>query len=80
MRALSLELFGAALPLKDFPVVKSVRGMGLSDDGACASMLASRLDYRNTFYHQPPRFDIAEAAETEKGIMILSWPGMFSSM
>ena len=68
IRALSLELFGCSLALSDFPVVKSVRGLGVSDEPASAERLASKLDYRNTFYHQPPYLDIAEGAPAEQVI------------
>ncbi|MGO9273779.1 MAG: methyltransferase domain-containing protein [Terriglobia bacterium] len=62
-----MEIFGVPLALPDFPVVKSVRGFGMSDDLPCASVLASKLDYRNTFYHDCPRFDIQEAGEADHG-------------
>lgn len=67
MRALSVQLFGIPLALADFPVLRSVRGLGLSDDVACARVLAARFDYRNTFYHQPPHFDITAELTAEAG-------------
>ena len=67
MHALSLELFGVPVALADFPVLKSVRGLGLSDNRECASLLATRFDYRNTFYHQEPCLDIAQAPSNEQG-------------
>ena len=59
VHALSLELFGIALPLPDFPRVKSLRGIGLSDPAQYANLLSAKFDYRNTFYDREPRFDIA---------------------
>ena len=58
MHVLSVELFGESLALPDFPVRKSVRGLGLSDWEGYADRLAEKLDYVNTFYHQEPRLDI----------------------
>jgi SAM-dependent methyltransferase len=67
LRALSLELFGVALTLDDFPRLKSLRGLGTSDPGQYADRLAQKLDYRNTFYHRPPRFDLIDPPEHELG-------------
>jgi SAM-dependent methyltransferase len=67
LRALSLELFGAALILDDFPRIKSLRGLGTSDPGQYADRLAQKFDYRNTFYHREPRFDLMNPPETELG-------------
>lgn len=64
---LSQELFGTALPLSDFPQVKSLRGLGASDSPLYADRLANRLDYRNTYFHREPRFDIANPPESEFG-------------
>ncbi|HYL34314.1 MAG TPA: methyltransferase domain-containing protein [Bryobacteraceae bacterium] len=67
LQALSLELFGMSLALPDFPYVKSLRGLGISDDSSYAYHLDQKLDYRNTFYDQEPRFDIANPPEDEFG-------------
>lgn len=67
LRALSLELFGVALPLGDFPRVKSLRGLGTSDPGQYADRLAEKFDYRNTFYHREPRFDLVHPPDHELG-------------
>jgi SAM-dependent methyltransferase len=64
---LSQELFGAGLALPDFPVVRGVRGIGMSDPVELASRLAAKLDYTNTFYHQPPSLDITRPAENDLG-------------
>ncbi|HWE49005.1 MAG TPA: class I SAM-dependent methyltransferase [Bryobacteraceae bacterium] len=60
VHALSVNLFGSSIPLKKFPRNKKIRGFGMSDPGAIAEQLVKRLDYRNTFYHRQPRFDIME--------------------
>ena len=68
LRALSVELFNAELKLPDFPVIKSIRGLGMSDNQACAAVLAEKFDYRNTYYHQPPSFDTTRPASAESGL------------
>jgi SAM-dependent methyltransferase len=55
---LSREIFGVELAIPDFPVLKGVRGIGMSDPQALAERLAEKFDYTNTFYHQEPRLDI----------------------
>ncbi len=64
---LSQELFGAGLALPEFPRIKSLRGLGTSDSESYSGRLADRLDYRNTFFHREPRFDIAHPADGESG-------------
>lgn len=56
---LSVELFGQSLALPDFPVRHDISGIGLSDWDGYAAQLTRKLNYRNTFYHQEPRLDIA---------------------
>ena len=68
LHALSDEIFGMPLALSDFPVLKSIRGLGIADQSVCASLLESRFDYRNTFYHDAPRFDISQPPE-ERGTL-----------
>ena len=67
-RALSIELFNAPLSLPDFPTVKAIRGLGMSDNQGCAALLAVKFDYRNTFYHQEPRFDASQSDPAEQGL------------
>jgi len=57
---LAQELFGAGIPMPSFPVLKGVCGLGLSDWDGYARRLADKFDYRNTFFHQAPRFDISD--------------------
>ena len=66
--AFSVELFNARLKVPDFPTIKSIRGLGISDDGAYAPYLADRFDYRNTFYDREPRFDLTRPLVAEHGL------------
>ena len=61
VQALSRELFGESMPLANFPSRKKVRGLGMSDPPQIADVLSKRFDYKNTFYHREPRFDIMRA-------------------
>lgn len=67
IHVLSLELFGLSLQLPDFPRVKSLRGLGMSDPAQFADALAQKFDYRNTFYDRQPLFDITNVPEHEFG-------------
>ncbi|HWC97743.1 MAG TPA: methyltransferase domain-containing protein [Candidatus Sulfopaludibacter sp.] len=64
---LTEELLGTSLPLTDLPRVPSLRGLGTSDSETYAEQLAGRFDYRNTYFHREPRFDIARAGSDEFG-------------
>jgi SAM-dependent methyltransferase len=68
LHALSRELFGTDLTLPEFPRVKSLRGLGLSDSMQYTEALAAKLDYRNTYFHREPRFDITDVPEAETGL------------
>jgi SAM-dependent methyltransferase len=57
---LSMELFGSSFILAQFPSLRAVRGLGLSDQPGYAGILAEKFDYSNTYYDREPRFDIAE--------------------
>jgi SAM-dependent methyltransferase len=73
VQALSVELFGESIPLSRFPSRKKLRGLGMSDPQPIANVLSKRFDYRNTFYHREPRFDIMEAAgEAEFDFIVAS--------
>jgi SAM-dependent methyltransferase len=65
--ALSRALFGMDLSLSDFPTLKTVRGLGISDSDTYAGGLQTRFDYKNTFYHRSPMFDLSKPDETEFG-------------
>lgn len=61
MYLLSMELFSRSLTVSDFPKLKSVRGMGMTDKPGYAAILAEKFDYTNTYYDRAPRFDFTEA-------------------
>jgi SAM-dependent methyltransferase len=65
--ALSRALFGLDLPLAEFPVLKSVRGLGFSDSAVYSGALERAFSYTNTFYDRDPRFDLARPDEKEFG-------------
>src|SRR5258708_24473493 len=47
---LSMELCGRSIPLPEFPKLKSIRGLGMSDKDCYAGILAEKFDYTNTSY------------------------------
>jgi hypothetical protein len=57
---LSPELFGESLVVRDFPRLRSVGGLGMSDHQGHAVPLADKSDYTNTYYDREPRFDFTE--------------------
>jgi SAM-dependent methyltransferase len=57
---LSMELFGRSLMLADFPRLKSIRALGMSDKPCYASILQEKFDYRNTFYDRQPQLDFSK--------------------
>jgi SAM-dependent methyltransferase len=67
MHVLSRELFGADLAIPEFPRLKSLRGLGISDSDDYAQRLAEKFSYRNTFYHREPKLDIVDPPENEFG-------------
>lgn len=58
---LSMELFGRSLAAADFPRLKSIRGLGMTDKPGYAVILEDKFDYTNTYYDREPRFDFTEA-------------------
>ena len=64
---LSVELFGAARVLPDFPKDKNIRGFGLSDALLYATPLAQKVDYTNTFYDRQPYLDITQPHPEQYG-------------
>ncbi len=53
--------------LSEFPVLKSVRVVGISDSDIYANRLAPLFSYTNTFYHREPHFDPMHPDESELG-------------
>ena len=64
---LSREVFGIELALPEFPAMKSVQGIGMSDSPELAERLAEKFNYTNTFYHQAPFFDVTEPNPSDEG-------------
>jgi len=60
IRLLSMELFGQSLFLTEFPKLKAIRGLGMTDKEGYARILAEKFDYTNTHYDREPRFDFTE--------------------
>ena len=48
------------MALPEFPVLKGIRCIGMSDAPDLAGRLSEKLDYTNTFYHQAPQFDVTQ--------------------
>jgi SAM-dependent methyltransferase len=67
--AFSQELFGAPLLLRDFPALKGLRGVGMTDSDSYAKILAEKFDYRNTFFDRDPRLDITEFDARDEGTL-----------
>ena len=65
--ALSRALFGMDLSLRQFPVLKSIRGLGISDSEIYSGRLATRFSYTNTFHDREPSFDLTQPGEEEFG-------------
>ena len=64
---LSIELFGAARTLPEFPKDKKIRGFGLSDALLYATPLEEKFDYTNTYYDRQPYLDITQPHPEQYG-------------
>ncbi|MGI8743958.1 MAG: methyltransferase domain-containing protein [Bryobacteraceae bacterium] len=53
--------------MTEFPKLKAIRGLGMTDKEGYASILAEKFDYTNTFYDREPSFDFTEAHEQLAG-------------
>jgi SAM-dependent methyltransferase len=60
MHQLSVTLFGKSIPLPDFPIDRSIRGLGTSDWEGFAGTLAAKVDYVNRFYDAEPLIDLTD--------------------
>ncbi len=67
MHALSMELFGKVLVLPEFPLDKTISGLGMSDWEGYSKGLEKKFAYTNTFYHTEPRLDITSVSEAAIG-------------
>lgn len=57
---LSMELFGQSLPLIEFPKLRALRALGMTDKESYSGTLAEKFDYTNTYLDREPRFDFTE--------------------
>jgi SAM-dependent methyltransferase len=64
---LSTEIFGVVMALPEFPTLKGIRGIGMSDSPQLAARLSEKFDYTNTFYHQAPFFDVTKPDDRDAG-------------
>jgi SAM-dependent methyltransferase len=64
---LSRALFGLELSVADFPMLKSIRGLGISDSDIYSGSLERCFSYTNTFYHREPALDLSNPDEKEFG-------------
>ena len=64
---ISMEIFGVPMTLPEFPTLKGIRGIGMSDSPPLAARLAEKFDYTNTFYHQAPFFDVTAPDPRDTG-------------
>jgi SAM-dependent methyltransferase len=62
-----MELFGQSVPLPEFPTLKAIRGVGMTDDESYAERLAEKFDYTNTYYDREPRLDFTESHPKDAG-------------
>lgn len=58
----------ANLPLVDWPVQPSVRGLGMSDWSGYADVLARKMTYVNTYFDHAPQLDILQPPPQWLGI------------
>lgn len=63
----SSEIFGLPMALPEFPPLKGIRAIGMSDSPELSARLAEKFDYTNTFYHQSPFFDLTRPDERDFG-------------
>ncbi len=54
------------LAFPEFPPIKGIRGLGMSDLPAIAGPLAGKFDYTNTFYDQEPLFDVTKPDDRDR--------------
>ena len=67
VRMLSVEFHGKSLTLPDFPPRPDITGIDMSGSGSYAERLTGKFNYTNTFFHKPPRLDIAEPSAEWRG-------------
>ena len=65
--ALAIELFAKPLTLPQFPLDKTIAGIGMSDWEGYARGLGEKFSYVNTYYHTEPRLDITRVPDEAIG-------------
>ena len=63
IHVLSTELLGESTILKDFPINKDIRGIGLTGSELYSHSLERIFNYQNTYYHKEPKLDITDIRE-----------------
>jgi len=69
IQILTTELFGHSLRISEMPRTQELVGLGMSCWNGYANPLARHLAYRNTYYHQEPRFDITRIDPSMEGTL-----------
>lgn len=69
IHVMSCLFFGKSYILPDFPIDKSISGIGLSDWNGYANILSDKFSYRNTFYHKQPQFDLLSPPNNSIGTL-----------
>lgn len=57
---LSMELFGQSLPLVEFPKLRALRALGMTDKECYSGRLEEKFTYTNTHYDREPKFDLMQ--------------------
>ena len=66
--ALSRALFKIDLPVPEFPVLKTLRVLGISDSSTYSATLEKHFTYTNTFLHRRPVLDLTDPPADELGM------------
>ena len=56
-----MEILGLDIPLFQFPTLRSIHGLGMTDQDCYAKILSEKFSYTNTFYDREPRIDFSES-------------------
>ncbi len=63
---LGQKLLGQSIPLPQFPIRRSLSGLGMTDSENYAAGLAQKFTYQNTYFHKHPYLDIAAELKPEQ--------------
>lgn len=64
---LSRTLFGCDIQLPEFPVLKTIQGLGISDSEIYSRRLSRYFSYSNTYFHREPRLDLTNPNPSDFG-------------